>query len=149
MADKGDADAQHDLGMIYLNGFEDPKEAYKWFGKAAEGYGKAAEQGDANAQYHLGDMIYNGFAPGDIDLAARWFYRAGKQGNAEAMSLALRLDPSLIHGEHPTFTEKMKVFKQEVENTKAERAKAENAMPARSIEAPKVPSPPTSPPTSK
>lgn len=144
MAGKGDPDAQYQLGKIYLNGFEDPKEAYKWFGMAAEGYRKAAEKGDADAQYHLGDMMYHGFTEGGTEDAARWFYRAGQQGNAEAMALALRLNPSLVNGDHPS---KMEDMMAKVKKWKADREKAENTNPSSSNGT--SPTPVASPPASK
>ena len=55
-AEKGDAEAQDDLGVMYYKGQGVPKndaEAVKWFYKAAE-------QGNAGAQYDLGVMYDNG-----------------------------------------------------------------------------------------
>lgn len=108
MAEKGDPDAQYGLGKIYLN--VNKSEAIKWLNMAADHYRRAAEKGDADAQYRLGDMLQHGLIEGGEDLAARWYYRAGKQGNAEAMALALRLDPTLVHGEHQTRAEKIQGF---------------------------------------
>jgi TPR repeat protein len=48
-ADQGDADAQYNLGQMYLKGegvLKDAKQAVHW-------YRKAADQGDADAQYNL------------------------------------------------------------------------------------------------
>jgi TPR repeat protein len=148
MADKGDPDAQYELGKIYFkgNGFKDPNtEAYKWFGMAAEGYRKAAEKGNADAQYHLGDMIYHGFSEGGVELAARWYYRAGKQGNADAMALALRLDPALVHGEHPTADERIQAFKASWDKVNAERTKAESGNRPVPTQAPIAPGSTSSP----
>ena len=50
MAEQGDANAQYNLGNMYIYGNgvpENDTEAVKW-------YRLAAEQGQANAQYNLG-----------------------------------------------------------------------------------------------
>ena len=106
-AEKGDADAQFELGLCNSLGYcmkKDPAAARQWFGKAAaqghkaaraacvvEGYDssaskkaareslrKAAEEGDAWAQFYLGTCC------GDHDprQAVRWFREAALQGNA-------------------------------------------------------------------
>jgi hypothetical protein len=54
-AEKGNAVAQNNLGLKYLNGEgipQDDDEAVKWFLKAAN-------QEDANAQFNLGLMYHN------------------------------------------------------------------------------------------
>src|SRR5690606_40942624 len=51
-AEKGNADAQFNLGVMYKNGNGVAKD-YK---KAVEWYQKAAEKGNANAQFNLGVM---------------------------------------------------------------------------------------------
>ncbi len=56
LAEKGDAGAQYNLGMMYDKGLgvaQDYKEALKW-------YRLAAEQGFAAAQYNLGVMYDKG-----------------------------------------------------------------------------------------
>ena len=55
-AEKGDAEAQNSLGVMYFSGEgvpEDVKEAVKW-------YSNAAEQGYALAQFYLGNMYRTG-----------------------------------------------------------------------------------------
>jgi TPR repeat protein len=55
-ADQGDADAQHNLALMYYNGqgvVQDYKKATHW-------YTQAAEQGLAEAQNNLGLMYANG-----------------------------------------------------------------------------------------
>lgn len=55
-AERGDADAQYELGWCFMDGehvWEDPAEAMKW-------YRKAAEQGHADAQFSLGECFMNG-----------------------------------------------------------------------------------------
>jgi hypothetical protein len=52
LAEKGDVDAQTNLGLMYQNGWgvpQDDKEAVRW-------YTLAAEQEHAKAQYNLGVM---------------------------------------------------------------------------------------------
>ena len=54
-AERGNAEAQYELGLMYDTGdgvAEDNREAVKW-------YGLAAEQGDAEAQFELGWMYVN------------------------------------------------------------------------------------------
>ena len=56
LADQGDASAQHNLGVMYDEGYgvlQDHKAAVKW-------YTLAAEQGLDYAQFNLGWMYYNG-----------------------------------------------------------------------------------------
>ena len=81
LAEKGDADAQYNLGWMYADGEgvpEDDKEAVKW-------YRKAAEQGHADAQYSLGLMYADGKGvPQDDKEAAKWYRKAAEQGYATA-----------------------------------------------------------------
>ena len=111
-AEKGDAEAQFELGTYFWTTDED--EAVKWFTKAAEQnlalaqnnlgicyeYGegvakdaveavkwfrKAAEQNDANAQYSLGYMYALGRGvPQDYAEAVKWCRKAADQGDAQA-----------------------------------------------------------------
>ena len=56
LADKGNARAQHLLGLMYDNGegvVQDYRQAVAW-------YSKASAQGNADAQYNLGMMYGNG-----------------------------------------------------------------------------------------
>jgi TPR repeat protein len=112
-AEPGDALAQYNLGVKYVNNQED-QEAVKWFSKAAEQgfaqaqfnlgtmyangqgvtqnfqetvkwYHKAAEQGFAQAQFNLGTMYANGQGvTQDDQKAIKWFSKAAEQGIAEA-----------------------------------------------------------------
>jgi TPR repeat protein len=80
-ADRGDAHAQFDLGLLYESGrgvYKDTTEAIKWFRKAAE-------QGYDEAQYALG-CCYNGDDgfPKDPVEAAKWWGKAAEQGYADA-----------------------------------------------------------------
>ena len=80
-AERGDAWAQYNLGVCYINGDgveQDGKEAVKWFRKAAE-------QGDADAQYNLGLTYYEGRGvEKDAKEGVKWFRIAAEQGDAEA-----------------------------------------------------------------
>ena len=79
--EQGDAGAQYLLGSAYANGegvAKDPREAVRW-------YRKAAEQGNAWAQYLLGNVYY--FGEGvtkDPREAARWWRKAAEQRNVWA-----------------------------------------------------------------
>ena len=81
LADRGNASAQHNLGVMYSNGHGVPQdyiEAVKW-------YRKAAEQGFADAQFNLGNIYLNGRGvPQDYAEAVKWYRLAADQGNADA-----------------------------------------------------------------
>lgn len=81
LAQAGQADAQHLLGLMYYMGrgvARDYKLAMQW-------HRKAALQGKADAQYVVGAMYYTGNAvPQDHAQAAAWFRKAAIQGHAEA-----------------------------------------------------------------
>jgi len=83
-ADQGQADAQFNLGGLYING-EGVSQDYT---QAAAWYRKAAEQGDADAQFKLGRLYYHGHGvPQDDTQSAFWYRKAAEQGNAEAQYL--------------------------------------------------------------
>ncbi len=86
-ADKGDPEAQLELGALYASGVgvaKDPAKAAKW-------HRKAAEQGVARAQYQLAWYYSNGEGVKlDKAEAAQWYRKAAVQGMAEAQ-LALGL----------------------------------------------------------
>jgi TPR repeat protein len=80
-AEKGEAQAQLELGTLYANGTgvaKDPKKAARW-------HRKAADQGLARAQYQFaldcGQGV--GVKPDKVE-AAKWLARAAEQGLAEA-----------------------------------------------------------------
>ena len=81
LAEKEDAKAQTNLGLMYDNGQgvgQDFKEAAKW-------YQKAADQGDADAQYNLGLMYDNGEGvKQNKKEAVNWYRKAAVQGLAGA-----------------------------------------------------------------
>ena len=80
-ADKGEAWAQYNLGIMYANGEgvpEDDATAVKW-------YTKAAEHGFAQAQYNLGVMYEDGHGVPENDATAvKWYTKAAEQGVASA-----------------------------------------------------------------
>ena len=80
-ADKGDAQAQLDLGMLYWSGIWVPKDLKR----AAKWHRKAAEQGLSRAQYQLGlDYASGDGVEMDKVEAVAWFRRAANQGLMEA-----------------------------------------------------------------
>jgi TPR repeat protein len=82
-AEQGNAKAQYQLGMVYINGKgpgtpPDYVEAMKWFRKAAD-------QGNPDAQFQLGSMCENGSGvPKDYAEAMKWYRKAAVQGNTDA-----------------------------------------------------------------
>jgi len=81
LADRGDAEAQFNLGLMYMKGqgvAQNYEEAVKW-------YRLAAEQGTAEAQFYLGLMseLGTGVAQ-DFKEAQKWYWVAATQGNARA-----------------------------------------------------------------
>jgi len=79
LAERGDADAQFHLGVMYESGqgvLRSDAEAIKW-------YRKAAEQGDAVAQFNLGVMYAKGASPNYAE-ATLWYRLAADHGLAGA-----------------------------------------------------------------
>ena len=83
-AEKGDAEAQYSLGLLYERGRgvpQDYQEAAKWFRLAAE-------QGDAKAQVEMGRLYADGKGVlRDYREAIRQFRKAAEQGDGEAQIL--------------------------------------------------------------
>jgi TPR repeat protein len=81
-AEKGDADCQFNLALMYEKGMgiaKDEKEAVVW-------YRKSAEQGNSNAQFNLGVLYENGRGTAvDFALANQWYRKAAVQGDALAI----------------------------------------------------------------
>jgi TPR repeat protein len=78
LAEKGDANAQANLGYMYYAGEGVPQD----FEKAVYWYRKAATQGNRDAQYNL--AVSYAFGEGtkqDLTEAAIWYRRAGEQGH--------------------------------------------------------------------
>jgi TPR repeat protein len=83
LAEQGDANAQYNLGNMYIYGNGVPEndvEAVKW-------HRLAAEQGQVNAQYNLGNMYLTGnFVPENYVEALKWHRLAAEQGYAKAQT---------------------------------------------------------------
>ena len=77
LAEKGNAEAQYLLGIMYVEGKvvpQDYKVAMLW-------YRKAAEQGHARAQNSVGAMYGRGLGvPLDYQMAMSWYLKAAEQG---------------------------------------------------------------------
>jgi uncharacterized protein len=81
LADKGDAGAQGNLGLMYYLGQAVPQD----YAGAAKWYRKAADQGHAVAQFNLGMMYRHGQGvPHAYAEAAKRFRKAADQGDAGA-----------------------------------------------------------------
>ena len=82
-AERGDAAAQNNLGLMYVNGrgvTQDYAQAVVWFRKAAD-------QGNALGQYNLGVAYKDGNGvPQDDAQAVVWFRKAVDQGDADAQT---------------------------------------------------------------
>lgn len=77
IAEKGDANAQYNIGLLYAKG-EGVPQNYK---QAIEWYRKAAEQGVVAAQFNLGVIYANGQGvPADPEEARKWFAMAAQHG---------------------------------------------------------------------
>ena len=81
-AEKGEADCQFNLALMYEKGIgvaQDEKEAVVW-------YRKSAEQGNSHAQFNLGVMYEHGRGC-DVDFAQanQWYRKASVQGDALAI----------------------------------------------------------------
>jgi TPR repeat protein len=77
LAEKGDLDAQHKLGVMYVRGVgvkKDAKTGYDW-------YRMAASKGHIDSQYTVGDLAE---LEGDYELALKWFSEAANQGHLRA-----------------------------------------------------------------
>ena len=80
-AEKGDAEAQASLGVMYAKGETIPQD----FSEALRWYRKAAEQGYAIAQYNLGGMYEKGQGVAqDNAEALKWIRKSAEQGLAQA-----------------------------------------------------------------
>ena len=87
-AEQGEAVAQNNLGLMYMEGrgvSQDDTKAVEW-------YRKAAEQGLAVAQFYLGSMYQEGRGVAQNSKEAyRWYYTAGQLGNSNAANARLEL----------------------------------------------------------
>lgn len=83
LAEKGDALAQHNLGLMYENGWgvtADYAEAVRW-------YRRAADQRHAGSQNNLGLLYFQGKGvPQNYSEALKWFRLSADQGDASAQT---------------------------------------------------------------
>lgn len=81
LAEKGNAKAQHNLGVMYDYGRGIPQD----YTKASKWYRRAADQGVPEAQHNLGLMYYQGQSlQQNYTEAAKWYRRAADQGLADS-----------------------------------------------------------------
>ena len=112
-AEQGDAEAQFNLGKMYLLGQgvqQDYKEAVRW-------YCLAAEQGYAEAQNHLGVMHTTGRGvPRNYWKAYKWLSIANTLGNARANPardvIAKKLSPQQLKEVEGEIKQWLKKFSQ-------------------------------------
>ena len=80
-ANKGDARARHDLGLMYVQGNGVPKDP----AKGAVLLEQSAATGLPKAQYHVGVLYEQGLGvPRNPQTAFRWYQRAADQGHVRA-----------------------------------------------------------------
>jgi uncharacterized protein len=85
LADKGDADVQYNIGILYQKGRGVAKSYSEAMTAAAKWYRKAADLGHAGAQYNLGLMYAKGQGVVQSDFEAiRWYLKAANQGYVSA-----------------------------------------------------------------
>jgi hypothetical protein len=90
LANRGNASAQFDLGMMFQNGYGVARN----YVTAAMWYRLAADQGNAEAQYNLAVLYLYGHGlgvPKDHRQAIRWFREAAARGSLEAKNSLARL----------------------------------------------------------
>lgn len=101
LADKGDAEAEYQLGMSYCCGYgpgHTDTKAYKWLCRSAL-------QGNEQAQLQLGRMFGNGIklrplsTPQTIDYAYLWYGLAAAQGNQLAAGYLNALEQTMTAGQ--------------------------------------------------
>ena len=81
LADKGDAEAQFNMGSLYYNG----RAVKKDHEKAMEWWRKAAAQGNADAMYQIGVAYYDGNpVKQDGAEAIKWLRKAAERGDSIA-----------------------------------------------------------------
>lgn len=79
---KGNAEAQHDLAVIYTAGRTNVPQNFE---RAAYWFEKASDQGIANARYNLGVLYHQGLGVDqDLKEAINWYEKAAQLGHGEA-----------------------------------------------------------------
>ena len=82
-AEKGNAEAQYNLGVYYMNGDGVEQD----YGQAMQWYLKAAEQGYALAQTNVGWLYQNGWGVAqDYGQATEWYRKAAEQGESQGQT---------------------------------------------------------------
>ena len=95
LAERGDVNAQYNLGMIYHEGhlgvLRDDKEALKW-------YRLAAKQGDGDSQHNLGMIYPNGWSGIQVNKgeAVKWLIKAAVQGDNGARNRLVDIAPAAV-----------------------------------------------------
>ncbi len=99
---KGNAEAQHDLAVIYTAGRDNVPQNFE---RAAYWFEKASNQGIANARYNLGVLYHQGLGVDqDLEKAIDWYQQAAALGHGEAQynlgiayieGIGVQYDPSL------------------------------------------------------
>jgi TPR repeat protein len=103
-AAQGDAEAQNDLGNLYLAGHGVPQD----YAQAVQWYRRAAHQGLAAAQGNLGSLYGVGRGvPQDYAQAVKWLRLAADHGDAGAQ-LALGFMYAAGHGVAPDYVQAYK-----------------------------------------
>ena len=115
LADEGDRTAQHNLGVMYDNGYgvpQDYAEAVKW-------YRKSAEQGNPLAQNNLGLMYDNAHGvTQDYAEAVKWYRKSADQGHATAQNnLGFMYENG--HGVVQDYAEAVKWYRKSAEQDEA------------------------------
>ncbi len=92
-AERGDDEAQFELGFLYAEGLSGAPKSYE---KAAEWWRKSAEQGNSGAQFGLGSLYAEGLGvPRNHTKAVELFHKAAAQGHLMAQ---MRLGYIYFHG---------------------------------------------------
>ena len=82
LAEKGDAEAQYGVAILYKEGWGTDKNPEK----ALEYYEKAAEQGHINAMFYTASAYQSGTGvTQDYAMAVKWYEQAANKGHAPAM----------------------------------------------------------------
>jgi uncharacterized protein len=85
LAERGDADAQYNIGWMYLNGYGlrvDDSHALEW-------WQRASEQGHIDASFSIG-MLYSlgeGKVAKDLNLAVDYYLLAATKGHEDAIAM--------------------------------------------------------------
>ena len=96
-AEQGDADAQAQIGLMYMDGMGVEQDAEK----ARDWNMRAAEQGNAQGQEQIGKMYYLGIGmTKSTEEASRWFERARDAGSEWAAAMLEQPDVSTASDYH-------------------------------------------------